>query len=131
LNRTVLRLLGAELRPLLRLVRARLLGLDRPRVRLDRPDLRLLRLNGAELRLVWPVVRLYGPDLRLVGPVVWPHGLDLRLIGSIVRLDWPYLGLSGLGLAGAHFGLAGSYLRLTGADWLDLRPVVWFAWTKS
>jgi len=87
LNRTVLRLLGAELRllrPGLRLDRPRLLGLDRAGVG-------LLRLNGANLLWGRPVVRL---ELWLSGPVVRVHG-------------------SGLGQARSHFGWNGSDLGLS------------------
>jgi hypothetical protein len=112
LNRTVLRLLGAELRPLLGLVRARLLGLDRAGVGLHGANLRLLWLHRANLRLVGPVVRVFRPKLRLAGAVV-------RLYGS------------GLGRAGTNFGLSRPYVRLAGSDRLDLGLVIWFARAKS
>jgi hypothetical protein len=101
----LLGLLGTGLWPLLRLIWVWLLGLHRARLRLDGARLRLLRLNGANLGLVWPVVRLFRPELRLDGAVVGVYGL-----------------------AGTDFGLTRSYVRLTGAGWLYLRPVVWFAW---
>jgi hypothetical protein len=123
LNRAVLWLLRAEIRSglRLRLDRARLLGLNRARVGLDGANLRLVgpvvRLDGANLRLVGAVIGLYGPDLGLVGPVVGLYGPDLRLVGPVVRLDGPYS-------------------RLVGADWLCLGPlylgpVVWFAGSES
>jgi hypothetical protein len=110
LNRTVLRLLGAEL------------GLLRPGLRLDWP--RLLGLHGACLRLL----RLNGANLRLVGPVVGLHGSHLWLARA-----GPVVGLNGsdLGLAGTNFGLTRSYFRLAGPSRLYLRPVVWFARAKS
>jgi hypothetical protein len=106
LNWTVLRLLGTELR-LLRLLVAELwlLRLDRAGVRLDRADLRLLWLS---LRLVGSVVRLCRPELLLGGAVV-----------GVYRL------------AGTDFGLTRSYVRLAGAVWLYLLPVVWFAWAVA
>jgi hypothetical protein len=122
LNRTVLRLLGAELRLLrsgLRLDRTRLLGLDRSRVGLDRANLRLLGLSGKNLRLVGPVVWVDGADLRLAraGPVVRLNGSDLRLAGSNLRLAGPdfwlprsyfRLAWAGLGLCRTNVGLAGA-----------------------
>jgi hypothetical protein len=110
--------LGLRRRPRLRLRRGTVLGLSRTVLRLlvavlgllgllglDGARLRLLRLSGANLGLIWPVVRLFRPELRLAGAVVGMYGL-----------------------AGTDFGLTGSYVRLTGAGWLYLRPVVWFAW---
>jgi hypothetical protein len=87
------------------LVGARLLGLDRARVGLYGPNLRLLRLNRT--------------TLKLIGAVVWLYRSNLRLIGAVVRLN------------GADFGLARSYARLVGTDWLYLRAAVWFAGAKS
>ena len=117
LNRTVLRLLGAELRLL------------RPGLRLDWP--RLLGLDGACLRLL----RLNGTSLRWGGPVIGMHGSRLWLAraGPVVRLNGSDLGLarSDLGLAGPNFGLTRSYFRLAGTDGLYLRLVVWFARAKS
>jgi len=96
------------------LVRVRLLGLDLASVGLYWTNLRLLWLNGANLRLVGPVVRLYRPELRLAG--------------AAVRL---YMLAGTLGLAGTNFELTRSYVRLAGPDGLDLRLVVWFAGAKS
>jgi len=56
-------------------------------------------------------------------------GARLRLDRTSLRLLW--LNRANLGLVGTDFGLARSYLGLTGLNWLDLRPVVWFAGTKS
>jgi hypothetical protein len=137
LRLTILRLLWAELRllrPWLRLLR-----LDRACLRLDRTSLRLLWLNGSNLRLVRAIVRLYRTNLRLL----WLNRTNLRLVGAVVRLDradlrlfWlnrPHLGLVGtvIRLYGPDLRLAGSYLRLTGLNWLDLWPVVWLARTES
>jgi hypothetical protein len=97
----LLRLLGTILRLLLQLVRALLLGLDGA-------DLRLLRLNGVNLRLVG-----------LIGPVV-------GLFGPELGLTWAVVGV--YGLAGTDYRLTRGYIRLAGAGWLYLRPVVWFAW---
>jgi hypothetical protein len=101
LNRTVLRLLGAELRLL------------RSGLRLDRTS--LLGLDGACLRLL----RLNRTNLRWGGPVVGLRRSDLGFAGS------------DLGLAGANFGLTRSYFRLAGASRLYLRPAVWLAGAKS
>ena len=94
------------------------------------PVLRLrLGLNRTVLRLLWPGLRLDwsrllgldGAHLRLLRL----NGAHLRLSRSGFRLRWP-----DLGLGGADFGLSRTYLRLAGADWLYLWPVVWFSWTE-
>jgi hypothetical protein len=103
---------GPVLGPILRLLGAEL-WLLRPGLRLDWP--RLLGLDGACLRLL----RLNGTNLRWGGTIVGLHGSHLGLAGS------------DLGLAGANFGLTRSYFRLAGASRLYLRPVVWFAGAKS
>jgi hypothetical protein len=134
LRLTVLRLLGAELL-LLRRPWLGLLRLDRARLRLERTSLRLLWLNGANLGLVGSVVRVYNLGL------LWLNRANLGLVGAVIRLHdlgLLWLNRTNLELVGAviwmygpDLGLAGSYLRLTGLNWLDLRPVVWFAGTKS
>jgi hypothetical protein len=104
----LLRLLGTVLLPLLKLVRTLLLRLDGARLGLAGADLRLWRLNGVNLRLVGligPVVGLFGPELGLARAVVGVHGLT-----------------------GTDYGLTRGYIRLAGAGWLYLRPVVWFTW---
>jgi hypothetical protein len=87
----------------LRLTVLRLLGAE---LRLLRPWLRLLWLDGACLRLertslglLW----LNRANLRLVRAIVrlyrtdlrllWLNWADLRLVEAVVRLDWPHLGL--------------------------------------
>ena len=118
--------LGLRRRLRLRLRSGTVLGL-RLRLRL-RLNWTVLRLLGTELRLLRldrAGVRLDRADLRLL----W---LSLRLVGSVVRLCRPELLLGGAvvgvyRLAGTDFGLTRSYVRLAGAVWLYLRPVVWFA----
>jgi hypothetical protein len=111
LRLTVLRLLWAELRP-----RLRLDGLNGTGLRLDGPQLRLLRLGGTVVR----------PGLKRGGAVVRVHWAALGLTGS-------YFGWNGsdLGLAGTQVGLTRSYFRLAGAAGLYLRPVVGFTRTIS
>ena len=88
------------------------MGLNRPSLWLFRP--RLLRLTRANLRLGRSVIRLYGVNLRLG----WA-GFRLN------RADF-WLNGASLGLGRPDFRLNRTDFLLTWANWLYLRPVVWF-----